>query len=290
MIGKAITETVVQTNSVVVRTPFQYPGGKTWFVPHTKQWLGSLPIKPELLIEPFAGGATVGLNAAFYSLAGGVVLNELDAGVSAVWRVIAGGGGLALARRFEVFTLNVENVKRVLEEPPEGLAGLAFATLLKNRVVYNGILLNGGLSKNLSSRCNLSQTAAKIRALHYIRHRIEATHGCAFACIQKYAKRKGVVYFVDPPYMEAGKSLYLHGELDHERVFRELAKVVGSFVLTYDNVEATRQWAKQYGFDTEPMLMQTGMNHLKNATKVELLIGRDLNWARVRKTRKGLFG
>jgi len=60
---KTPLRTVVNVSSIPQRSPFRYPGGKTWFVPIVRQWLRSLDKKPKLLIEPFAGGAIVGLTA-----------------------------------------------------------------------------------------------------------------------------------------------------------------------------------------------------------------------------------
>ena len=57
--------TVVNVASVSQPSPFRYPGGKTWLIPQTSRWLMSLPVKPKLFIEPFAGGAITGLTVAF---------------------------------------------------------------------------------------------------------------------------------------------------------------------------------------------------------------------------------
>ena len=50
------TRKIVNVASVPKRSPFRYPGGKTWLVPLARKWWKSLDRKPELLIEPFAGG------------------------------------------------------------------------------------------------------------------------------------------------------------------------------------------------------------------------------------------
>jgi DNA adenine methylase len=81
---------VVNVSSVPQRSPFRYPGGKTWLVPRIRLWLKSLEPEPKELIEPFAGGAIVGLTAAFEELVERVTLVELDADVAAVWRTVLG--------------------------------------------------------------------------------------------------------------------------------------------------------------------------------------------------------
>ena len=59
----------INVSSVPQRSPFRYPGGKTWLVPYIRDWLGSKRTQPSRLIEPFAGGAIVSLTAAFEGLA-----------------------------------------------------------------------------------------------------------------------------------------------------------------------------------------------------------------------------
>src|SRR5256885_11778243 len=81
----------VNVASVPHRSPFRYPGGKTWLVPYIRDWLRSKSSSPSRLIEPFAGGAIVSMTAAFERLAKHVVFCELDEGVASVWRVVLNG-------------------------------------------------------------------------------------------------------------------------------------------------------------------------------------------------------
>ena len=73
--------------SVPQRSPFRYPGGKTWLILEVRKWLRQEK-KVEFLIEPFAGGAIVSLTAAFENLANQISMIELDDEVAAVWEVI----------------------------------------------------------------------------------------------------------------------------------------------------------------------------------------------------------
>src|ERR1039457_6976028 len=77
-------EKPVNVSSVPQRSPFRYPGGKTWLVPYIRDWLQSKRRQPTHLIEPFAGGAIVSMTAAFERLAKHVVFAELDEGVASV--------------------------------------------------------------------------------------------------------------------------------------------------------------------------------------------------------------
>ena len=75
---------IVNVASVPMRSPFRYPGGKTWLVPWIRRWLRSKPCPVAELVEPFAGGAIVGLTAVFEELARKVTLVEVDYDVASV--------------------------------------------------------------------------------------------------------------------------------------------------------------------------------------------------------------
>jgi DNA adenine methylase len=51
----ALGDRLVNVASVPQRSPFRYPGGKTWLVPYVRLWLFSITPPPRELIEPFAG-------------------------------------------------------------------------------------------------------------------------------------------------------------------------------------------------------------------------------------------
>src|SRR5437867_5738906 len=90
---KLMTDSVVNVASVPHRSPFRYPGGKTWLVPYLRRWVCSLPSKPGYLIEPFAGGGIISLTALFENLVERVLMVELDDHVAAVWPAIIAGEG-----------------------------------------------------------------------------------------------------------------------------------------------------------------------------------------------------
>jgi DNA adenine methylase len=86
------------------------------------------------------------------------------------------------------------------------------------------------------------------------------------------------VFFIDPPYTAGGKRagsrLYKHCEVDHERLFSECEKLMGDFLLTYDNADEVRALADRHGFDYRPVAMK----NTHHAEMSELLIGRNLAW------------
>ena len=123
---------VVNVASVPQRSPFRYPGGKTWLIPTIRKWLKQ-DFTVKGLIEPFTGGGIVSLTAAFENLAQDVLMVELDEEIAAVWKVILSENNKWLAEKISTFNLTIENVKFELEKPNKEITDVAFCTILKNR-------------------------------------------------------------------------------------------------------------------------------------------------------------
>ncbi|MCB0308850.1 MAG: DNA adenine methylase [Bdellovibrionales bacterium] len=279
------TNKIVNVASVPQRSPFRYPGGKTWFVPTLRRWLMSKSRAPELLVEPFAGGGIVGLTAAFDNLAKKVLLVELDEEVAAVWKILVYGDYEKLAKKILNFEMTLENAKRTLEKKPRSTDERAFQTILRNRVSHGGIMAPGsGLIKNgengrgISSRWYPETLAKRIMSIGTIRSKLEFKQGDAFEAIEEFLDDKQTVYFVDPPYTAAGKRagrrLYSHHELDHEKLFSTFKKAKGDFIFTYDDSEELKQLAQKNKFQTQLIPMK----NTHHAKMTELVIGKDLKW------------
>lgn len=277
---------VVNVASVPQRSPFRYPGGKTWLVPRVRQWLLSLPQKPCELIEPFAGGGIVSLTAAFEDLAPYVTMVEIDEQVAAVWQTILNGHGEWLAERIADFELSPEAVQTELSAERRETHEKAFRTILRNRVNHGGILAPGSgvlkygeNGKGLASRWYPQTLKRRILDIQSVRHKIQVIQGDGLQVLQENAHRPEAVFFIDPPYTAAGKKagsrLYTHNELDHEALFSIAETLAGDFLMTYDNAPGVVDLAKKHGFET----LAIPMKNTHHARMTELLIGRDLGWA-----------
>jgi len=138
----------INVSSVPQRSPFRYPGGKTWLVPYIRDWLRSKKTRPSRLIEPFAGGGIVSLTAAFEGLARHVIFAELDGAVASVWRVVLNGQAEWLAKQILNFDLTLENVTTVLKQNSPELREKASRQSCAIGVQRGGILADGaGLIK-----------------------------------------------------------------------------------------------------------------------------------------------
>ncbi|MEW6050214.1 MAG: DNA adenine methylase [Candidatus Zixiibacteriota bacterium] len=273
---------IINVASVPQRSPFRYPGGKTWLIPAIRQWLTSLTITPTCLVEPFAGGGIVGLTAAFEGHVDRVLFAEIDPDVAAVWKTMLNGQAKWLADEIVSFQMTHDNLARRLAMGGNGsLRERAFVTILRNRVSRGGILAPGAgvvkkgeNGKGLLSRWYPATLKARIEAIARMRYKLEFIEGDGLALLESTRFERGTVFFIDPPYTAAGRRLYTYNEIDHEALFDIARRLTGDFLMTYDNSLEVRKLAERYRF----ALREVPMKSTHHEQKTELLIGRDLNW------------
>lgn len=285
LFGDPIVQKPVNVASVPQRSPFRYPGGKTWLVPRLRQWLRHLDRKPAIFIEPFAGGGIISLTVAFEKLADKVVMVELDDDVAAVWETILGCDNEWLANRIETFSISLEAVKKIMAVEPETIRDRAFRTIVRNRTYHGGILAGGSApiksgenGNGIKSRWYADTLANRIRTIAEVSHRIEFIHGDGIEVIKKNARKKQAAFFIDPPYTAAGKKaghrLYTHHKLDHVLLFKVSAKIEGDVLMTYNNAPEIAAMGQAVGFGSKTIAMKNTHHAVMN----ELLIGKDLSW------------
>lgn len=239
-------------------SPLRYPGGKTWLIPQIRVWLSQQPT--QLLVEPFAGGATASLVAILEGYANHSVIVERDPSVAALWKTILSKDAEWLANKLLSFRCNLENVRRVLKGYPQTSRSLAFQTIVKNRVCRGGILNDsaklmkkGERGRGIRSRWYPDTLALRIALIYSYRHQFTFIQGDGFKTIADLAKSKeSVRFFVDPPYPVDGcphrKRLYAYNHLNHQKLFTVLAGISQDFLMTNDDSLFIRSLANQAKF------------------------------------------
>ena len=161
----------VNVATVPQRSPLRYPGGKTWLVPEIRKYLEGLEFRPEVFVEPFAGGGIASLTAVMEGYVDRAVLCEKDPELANLWQSMLEDAE-GLARRVERFVATPENVTTVFEDAGVTSMDAAFRTLLRNRVSRGGILAKGASvmkqgenGHGITSRWYAETLAARIRAI-----------------------------------------------------------------------------------------------------------------------------
>jgi DNA adenine methylase len=243
------------------------------------------PNKPSLLVEPFAGGASVSLSALKSGLVERVKISETDPGVAAFWKTVLQRNGHVLAERILNFSPTKKNVLRIIDDRPYGRTDLAFKTLIKNRFSFGGILADGAglprkgeLDKGLTQRWYPETIAYRILYIHSIREQITFTDGCGLDLLRSVKRHNRSVCFIDPPYLQdgrnAGKRIYRKKNLCIHDLIQRLTEFNPKFLLTYHQSPAVASRSIAAGLDISLVPMKSS-HHLVHH---EMVITNDPAW------------
>ena len=273
-----LSDTAVNVSSVPQRSPLRYPGGKTWLMPEVRKYLAGLDFRPEVFVEPFAGGGIASLTAVMDNYVDRAVLCERDPDISNLWQCMLDDAE-ELARRVEGFVATSENVSTVFEDAGASGMDAAFQTLLRNRVSRGGIMAKGASvmkqgenGHGISSRWYADTLAARIRAIGSYAEHFDFFQGDGVSLVELCKDNTAAAFFIDPPYTAAGKRagrrLYTYNEIDHENLFERMSRVRGVFMMTYDESPDVIDMALRRGFH----LAKIPMKNTHHAVMYELLI------------------
>ncbi len=260
----------------------RYPGGKTWLIPHVRAWLSGIDPAPNLLVEPFAGGAIVSLTAIMEGLAARCLMSEIDRDVAAFWESVLWHSD-ELIDRVQRFVPTRESIAQLLWIPPGDVVTHGFRTLVLNRTRRGGILAHGAslarvgeAGKGVTSRWYPETISRRIRAVAEHSDRIDFRQTDGLEILERLANgpHSRAAIFVDPPYTAAGKGagkrLYNHSAIDHPGLFERLAQSEADFLMTYDQSPEILDLVRQYGFHAK----RVNMKNTHHAQIWELLITR----------------
>lgn len=260
---------VVNVATVPQRSPLRYPGGKTWLIPHIRHWLEST--EPEILIEPFAGGAIVSLTAVMENLVKTTVMVEIDRDVAAFWRSALENGD-TLQERVTKFKPTLNRLRKLEQDAPSSVLEHGFRTLVLNRTKRNGILApgasfsrNGEGGKGLLSRWYPDTLADRLAAIQEHARNFIFLEGDGLkllpVVLEGWGNRAAV--FLDPPYTakggkKAGSRLYDHSNIDHAALFSILAEHDANFLMTYDPASEIVELVRRHNFNAVGLSMKNG--------------------------------
>ena len=255
-------------------SPLRYPGGKTWLIPHARIWLRM--VKPWMLVEPFAGGASVTLTAIMERLVERGILIELDNEVANFWwGVLYRGEQLAAEVRRMTSPEALLHI-REWPAPQYDLVGKALRLLVLNRTNRGGVLAEGAAAMNkgekgkgIASRWYPDTLADRIMEISFHSPFIKLRHGDAIGdglltkLLDWYGDRGAV--FLDPPYPDTGERLYDHHEVDIGELFIFLGGRPNThFLMTLPCTDDVLAYVKDFHFHAVRVPVKTGHHLMKD--------------------------
>ena len=243
-------------------TPLRYPGGKSRLLGYVKEFLKSNGISPDIIVEPYAGSASISVGLLQRSIVHSAQICEKDPLIIAYWN--------AIKFHFEDFVESIKAVdvsmdtwfafKKYLSEDAWkkfSATELALAFLFYNRTNYSGIIKGGPLGGKsqispykLGCRFNKSAIIEKLVSLNRIAENIQVIRGDGLKFMKEEAANsscKNMFFYVDPPFYKAGKELYreFFKDEDHINLASFLANLDYPWLLSYDNSEFIRNLYKE---------------------------------------------
>jgi DNA adenine methylase len=246
-------------------SPLRYPGGKSAMAGllsgiRQLNGLGSFATA-----EPFAGGAGASLSLLYGEETPEIHINDADRSIYNFWWAVLNRGedfadliaqkrvSMAEWRRQRDIYRSGGRVSRLRR---------GFAAFYLNRCNRSGIIMNGGPiggvkqtgEWSLGARFNKKELSERCRRVAEYRDRIHVS-ACDGLKFLENRDPSSTFFFIDPPYFEKGKTLYLNA-LDHD-YHRALAARLrtmpdAAWVLTYDDCPEIRRmyrgWTTVRGF------------------------------------------
>lgn len=233
-------------------SPLRYPGGKAKLAPYFKALVRSNKLLDGTYVEPFAGGAGVGLCLLLHGYVDRIILNDLSRPVYAFWRAL-----LDEPDRFQEQILKTNlttdewlNQRRIFQEAGDQISfEIGFATFYLNRTNHSGVLnagmIGGHAQKSaygLDARFNRHELAARVRRIARSRSKITVLNMDAaelIAEIKHLTEGTPALLYIDPPYFRKGRDLYydFYQPEDHVSLRDAVVKLDDDvrWVVSYDN-------------------------------------------------------
>ena len=227
-------------------SPLRYPGGKGKVANFFKLLFLENDLLGSEYVEPYAGGASVGLSLLFEEYASHIHINDLDRSVYTFWKVVLEQPD-ELCRRIVAARLGVrewdrQRLVQSASDPDE--VDLAFSTFYLNRTNRSGIIgggIIGGRSQRgkwkIDARWRPEDSIERIKKIARFASRITLTGLDTAEYIETVLPNVDTPFlYLDPPYYGKGKGLYpsFYEHNDHEKIAALVTGLHHPWVVSYD--------------------------------------------------------
>src|SRR3989344_678484 len=260
--SKAILEKPAAPRRLFHYTPLRYPGGKAKLTSFVKTIIEDNDLIDGQYVEPYAGGSGVALELLFHEYVSHVYINDISRPVYAFWKSVLDHTEqlVKLAHDTKLTLPTWDKQKNILAHPDDhNDIQLGFAMFFLNRTNRSGIL-NGGIIGGrdqsgpwkMDARYNVEELIFRIESIAKLRHRLSLSCEDAVDFLKARTKSlpKKTLIYLDPPYYEKGKALYLnyYTHDDHVRISEFVTKEIRrqKWIVSYDNVKPIHALYKGY--------------------------------------------
>lgn len=244
-------------------SPLRYPGGKSKLSDYFRLLLHTNNLYDGIYIEPYAGGAGIGLNLLLQEIVKTIYINDIDKLIYAFWYSILNKTE-KFCRKIKDIEINMQEwqKQKQIQENVEkySLFQIGFSTFFLNRTNRSGVLKGGVIGgKDQSSkykidaRFNKEDLITRINRIALYKDRIKLFNLDAIEFISRISNElsSNSILYMDPPYYRKGKGLYEnhYQHEDHVHISRYIRENISTnWLLTYDNVPIIRKLYEDFRF------------------------------------------
>lgn len=237
-------------------SPLRYPGGKGRIANYVKLLLEQNLLLDGNYVEPYAGGASVAIDLLVNEYVSYIHINDIDYSIYSFWYSILNDTEL-LCERIKNAELTIEEWKKqryIHRNTDEySVLDVGFSAFYLNRVNRSGILTGGvigGVEQNgkwkIDARFTKENLIKRIQIIADYKDRINLYNEDAVHLIKRLSKSlpKKTLYYLDPPYYDKGKELYVnhYKHEDHVDIANIVFKLRDKYwIVSYDDVDPIRR-------------------------------------------------
>ena len=276
-------------------SPLRYPGSKRKLAPYLRAILDYNDVHPNVLVEPFVGGASVALHFLENDIVKRAIIADSDRLISSFWKVVFSKPDrlVKFVKSVRVNLGSFYSYKAVARSTDGASAEeLAEACIFLNRTSFSGILtdkvgpLGGREQKSqykISCRFNREAIIRRIQHVSQFKNRVTVLP-CSWEYTIEWvetwlAKRKRLnkpLFYFDPPFFHKADQLYREyfSSEDHDKLCERILGLRHHWILSYDNAPKVRKMYSQDGRMPTHVRMPYSINPGGRRSEKELIITR----------------
>lgn len=235
-------------------SPLRYPGGKTQLYNFVHNIMDCNNLLGETYVEPFAGGAGLGLKLLLENEVKKIIINDFDFAIYSIWYCILNytEDFCDKIEEIELSPNEWEKQKAIYSSKTKDVFDAGFSAFYLNRTNRSGVIKGGMIggreqkgTYKLDARFNKQALQAKIRLIGSNNDKIILTNMDAADFLSSGFLNHYYKIFInfDPPYVIKGSQLYKNSytECDHRTLAKLISKCSRKWMVTYDICPLTEE-------------------------------------------------
>lgn len=236
-------------------SPLRYPGGKALMTRFFIDLFRANDMQHITYVEPYAGGAGAALNLLMQNAVDNVIINDANIGIYSFWNFLLNDSArfLQVIKDIPVTIDEWRRQRRILMDSNAPSFELGVATFFLSRTNRSGVITGGAIggaseekqrtaTYKIDCRFNKIYLINRLQDIIARREHIMVSNMDALDFLHEL--NDNVFVYLDPPYYEKGKCLYMnHYTVEDHRNLAEFLQNTAHFnwILSYDDVPQIRE-------------------------------------------------